>query len=993
MRRRRLPALAALVLLPLLLAPTGTSSAEARPAPTEQEYTAAFAALAQRDTTATAGAQEEGGDAEGLEWFYAQRSYPDGIPPGAYSRARGQARRLPAVHAVPGRGLERVGQPGIAAPTAPAGGTRAASGPKAAPGSRTGTAGAEAEVAVAAAATPGGRSWVPLGPAPVATQPSGLFRVYSGPPPFSGRVTAIAPHPTNSRVAYVGGAVGGVWKTVDGGTTFRPVFDGQDTLAIGAVAVDRLNPETVYVGTGEANSISTYGVKGMSDSYYGTGLYKSTNGGASWAEVGAATFGSCHVAAVQPHPTTLGVVLAAVTSSGVQGPQGCAAGLYRSVDGGATWTRRLSTAGTGGDFAALSLSVSPAAPTRWFAGIGSAGVYRSTDSGVTWTFLSAAPLPAPSLVGRVAVSVSPVDANRVYAAMSTRAGASLGVWTTGNGGGTWARADASGQMECTFGGGSQCTYDLALAASPGSAGTFTTGGIRLRRYTSFGAASARVLDPYTNGGAGVHWDVHVLVFDAAGRLWIGTDGGAYRWDDIAQPAVNLNATLSLSQFYPGISGTTSGLLVGGTQDMASHATNGSMAWVNQSAGDGGYTAIDRSTSPATVLTTSQFFNLYRSTDGGARFAPLTPTGIDATERRQFITPMVAGTGSPTRLYAGLSRVYRSVDRGSTWQPISPVLRPGDTITALAQAPSSTAVVWAATSTGRVFRTLNATAATPAWLSVNIDSDPVPYRFITDLAVDPSNPQVVHLTLSGFNGAGAKQTGHVFRSTDGGNVWVDVSGNLPNTPANAVAVVPNGTGRLLFVGTDVGVFASSNAGATWARYQTGLPNVVVSDLQVDPAARRLVAATHGRGMFTACSGASPAGDAFGAPRALTGTASGASSFTTTCAGREAGEPAHSPDGNTGGASVWLRWTAPASGSVVLSTAGSGFDTTLGVYRGSTLSSLTRLASSDDVSATDQTSRVTFAAVAGQVYRVAVDGYTYDGYALARNGAVRLAWSTG
>lgn len=992
MRRRRLSALAPLALLPVLLGSTSTPTVEPRPVVTEQEYEAALAALEQRDPTATASGEGEEGDTEGLEWFYAQRSHPDGIPPGAYARARAQARRLPVVRAATGRGLERVSSTS-AAPTSSQDGAPRTAGPKAAPGGRAGTEPLAAPAA-ARAASPGGRSWVPLGPAPVATQQTpSPFRQYSGPPPFSGRVTAIAPHPTNAQVAYVGGAVGGLWKTVDGGTTFRPVFDGQDTLAIGSVAVDRLNPETIYVGTGEANSTSTYGVRRMSDSYYGTGLFKSTNGGSTWSKVGAGTFGSCHIAAVQPHPTTLGVVVAAVTSSGIQGPTGCAAGLYRSTDGGATWTRRLNTASTGGDFAALSLSVSPAAPTRWFAGIGSAGVYRSTDSGATWTFLTAAPLPDYTLVGRVAVSVSPVDANRVYAAMSTPAGASLGVWTTGNAGATWARADASGQMECSFGTASQCTYDLALAASPTSTGTFTTGGIRLRRYTSFGAASARVLDPYTSAGAGVHWDIHVLVFDAAGRLWIGTDGGAYRWDDVAQPAVNLNATLALAQFYPGVSGTTSGLLVGGTQDMASHSTTGSMAWVNQSGGDGGYTAIDRSTSPATVLTTSQQFFLYRSTNGGASFTPITPSGIDATEQRQFITPMVAGTGAPLRLYAGLSRVYRSTDRGSTWRPISPVLRAGDTITALAQAPSSADVVWAATSTGRVFRTVNATAATPSWLSVNIDSDPVPYRFVTDLAVDPSNAQVVHLTVSGFNGAGAKQVGHVFRSTDGGNVWVDVSGNLPNTPANAVAVVASGTSRLLFVGTDVGVFASSDAGATWGRFQTGLPNVVVSDLTVDPGARRLVAATFGRGMFTACSGAAPAGDGFSAPRALTGTASGSSSFTTTCAGREAGEPAHSPDGNTGGASVWLRWTAPASGTVTVATAGSGFDTTLGVYRGSTLSSLTRLAASDDVSTTDQTSRVSFAAVAGQSYLFAVDGYTYDGYALARNGAARLTWSTG
>ncbi len=279
--------------------------------------------------------------------------------------------------------------------------------------------------------------------------------------------------------------------------------------------------------------------------------------------------------------------------------------------------------------------------------------------------------------------------------------------------------------------------------------------------------------------------------------------------------------------------------------------------------------------------------------------------------------------------------------------------------------------------------------------MNIDSDPVPYRFVTDLAIDPTNASEVWVTLSGFDGTGPKQTGHVFRSTDAGNVWTDASGNLPNSPANAVAILPSGTNRTMFVGNDVGVFASTDLGVTWARFQTGLPNVVVSDVIIDTAARRLVVATFGRGMFTTCTGAAPGGDTFASARAISGT-SGSQSFATTCASKQAGEPSHEshPSGNAGGASVWLKWTAPASGSVTLATSGSNFDTVLAAYQGTSVSALTEVVPpNDDVvpGGPDLTSEITFDVMGGQTYQIAVDGFLPAGFALAGNGSAQLTWS--
>jgi hypothetical protein len=397
--------------------------------------------------------------------------------------------------------------------------------------------------------------------------------------------------------------------------------------------------------------------------------------------------------------------------------------------------------------------------------------------------------------------------------------------------------------------------------------------------------------------------------------------------------------------------------------------------------------IDNTTAPATVLATSQRLSLWRSVDQGKSFVPYQASGLPSTEARAFIAPLVAGTGNPLPIYAGLTHIYRSTDHGASFAGVgSTLLAPstGETVSAIAQAPNNRNVLYAATSLGRIWVTTNAWAASPTWTSINNSDDPVPYRFITDLAVDPGAPGTVYVALSGFG------TSHVYRSVNYGQDWTNISSNLPNTPTNAIAVYPRSSGRRVLVGTDVGVFVSDDLGASWARYQAGLPNVVVSDLLVDTAANRIVAATYGRGMFSSCAGSAPAYDAFGSPSTMTG-ASGTTTLSSRCAGKQSGEPSHSPDANPGGASIWTSWTAPATGTVTFSTAGSGFDTELAAYTGTSVGALTAVAKNDDASSTVRTSSITFNATAGTTYRIAVDGYLYNGYALARNGGVKLTWS--
>ena len=232
-------------------------------------------------------------------------------------------------------------------------------------------------------------------------------------------------------------------------------------------------------------------------------------------------------------------------------------GIWRSTDGGLTWSKRFSSYTGGYEYPVHSLAVSPGAPNTMYAGVSYWGVFRSLDGGASWTRVTSG-LPTTD-VARIQVTVAPTDPNRVYAAIAAVNGNVRGLYTSANAGTTWtliAPTATAAAWNCN----TQCWYDLTVAASPTTADNVYVGGVTITKYTGNGLSSAVVLNPQTGGGVGVHWDIHVLTFDAAKRLWIGTDGGVYRWDDQSQPAVNLNKTLGLTQFYPGISGSTGGYL-------------------------------------------------------------------------------------------------------------------------------------------------------------------------------------------------------------------------------------------------------------------------------------------------------------------------------------------------------------------------------------------------------------------------------------------------
>jgi photosystem II stability/assembly factor-like uncharacterized protein len=805
-----------------------------------------------------------------------------------------------------------------------------------------------------------------LGPHPIGT--SNLSWTWGGPVPYAGRVSAIANHPTNAQVAYVGGATGGVWKTENGGSTWTPVFDQQASLSVGSIAIDPSNPNVVYVGTGEAN---------FGSSYFGAGLYRSTNGGASWQKLAGTRFDACVFAGLAVRPGTPNTIVAAVhgydkygTSCRNDGRRG----IHRSTDGGTTWS--LVRGGTPTD-----LAVAPNNPAVWYAGAWGEGVLKSVDGGLTWARLGGTVLPTADL-GRVEITVaaSPTlgSSQTVYTAFGRASNSDLlGIWGSSNGGSTWSARLASDPRFCHSGATNargQCNYDLALAADPANPTRFYAAGILLYRYLG---------GSYTQlGWTGIHVDFHVLGFDALGRLWLGSDGGVYRTSDGGSSFQNLNHDLAMVQGYPGLSGRFSGPLLSGSQDNGSFRYNGvSRSWTFVNWGDGGY-AVVNAANPNLVYATSQFLSITKIVNG-VRCNFLESGGL-LTEAKPFIAPLVASPANANVMFAGTNRVYRAANASSTacgatsWVPISQGF--GSDVNAIAGGTNEPGAVYAGTINGGLWVTRGSTT----W--VNTRANGLNGATVTDIYVDPANAAIAYATVSGF-GAGQ----HVYRTTNYGASWQSISGNLPNSPTNAIVLDKRTSPATIYVGTDVGLFWSGDGGTTWENTSVGLPNTVVMDLLLDTAANRLIASTFGRGVWAAqpisSTPSGPPNDSFAAAKQITTLTHTEPVIATGQATDEAGEPLTAPCPTTSvpyGKTVWFRYTPAGNMTLTADTLTSTFDTVLVVYRGTTLAGLTRVACNDDVEGqTSAPSKVTFAATAGQTYYFQVAGWR-DGTGTAASG---------
>ncbi len=765
------------------------------------------------------------------EWFFKQRAYPvRQIPAGARLRALRQLRRMEAARPPSGRALHE----------------------------RAGGKLSSASQTEALSST----QWTLIGP-----QPTSTSEPYN---PVSGRVTALAVDPTNPDIVYLGSAEGGVWKTTDGGQHWTPLTDSQPSLAIGSIAIDpnSCSPgpcTTIYAGTGEENF--------NNDAYFGAGILKSTDGGATWTQV-AGPFvgpvgsdqseGGAYIGSIAVDPANSQIVLAGVELDAV--PE--SGGIFRSSDGGQTWAEVFNQT------RATQVLFDPTNANIAYAAVVNFGVYRSSDAGLTWVYDDGVDPNGPTTlpetgVGRFSIALDPHSAGTLYAGVATgplgldgTLGGFDGLYKTTDSGAHWTQLTAVPNYCAPSGGNPQCDYDNVVAVDPVSSAVFIGGSAEQASPSSpYVAMVWRSLDSGANwtdlnlGGANsgpqaVHPDVHAIAFAADGsKMYVGTDGGVWSTANVTTAPVtwnDLNETLALTQFYPGMSilpyDASDG--AGGTQDNGSQGYAGQMEWQSfPPCGDGGWTSVVGQVEPSVFYWSCIFGQGVWEYDNAAQtVASIQPTG-SASDVSDFVPPLVSDPSNSQTLYFGTDKIYQSIDGGTNWNALVQLTSSSAYFTSVAVAPTNSAIVYAGASDGTVTATFNASAGTGAtWFDVSTNNG-LPTRWVTQVAADPHDPLTVYATFSGFSGF-TDNLGHVFESPDGSTGWNDISGNLPNIPVNDIVVDPD-VPNTLYVATDIGVFMTSDGGTTWTPINGGLPNVAVLSLKLNEASRILRAGTHGR----------------------------------------------------------------------------------------------------------------------------------------------------
>ncbi|UCB51952.1 MAG: glycosyl hydrolase [Candidatus Zixiibacteriota bacterium] len=661
----------------------------------------------------------------------------------------------------------------------------------------------------------------------------------AGPTNIPGRITDLAIHPDYPNTIYAGAACGGVFKSTDNGATWAPIFDDHGTPSIGALAIHPDDPSILYCGTGEAN--------GSGDSYPGTGIYKSTDGGSTWALTGLEN--SYHIGRIVIDPLDPDNIF--VAASGKLFGKNPDRGIYKSTNGGASWEQKLYISDS---TAAIDVAVDPTNPNTVYAamwerirastyrqvGGWTSGLHKSTDGGDTWYQLtSGLPSSGPD-VGRIGISVCESSPNVLYAVYCDHPGYFMGMYKSTDYGESWTQTNDSAleDLVSSFG-----WYFGQVRVDPTDPDKVFAMGVYLYRTTNGGNFWSEV-------GYSVHVDHHAMFIspDDPSRVYLGCDGGVYLSSN-GGTNWSLCTSQPSTQFYAiTIDHLNPQRLYGGTQDNGTLRTlTGALGdWDHSHGGDGFYCNVDY-TNANVIYAEYQWGWLRKSTNLGGSWNYVMD-GIDDSDRTNWCTPVIMDPVDHNTLYYGSHRLYKTTNGGGWWDPISGDLTNGPgpgtltygTLTTIAVAPSITQVIYVGTDDANVWVTTNGGGD---WTSISAG---LPDRWVTRVAVDPYDESIAYATFSGHRIGGALP--HVYRSTNYGSSWQSISSNLPEGPINDVIVDPMNP-SVLYVGSDVGVYVTEDLGGSWAPLGTGLPVTTVHDLAFHPPTRKLVAGTHGRSMFS------------------------------------------------------------------------------------------------------------------------------------------------
>ncbi len=654
-----------------------------------------------------------------------------------------------------------------------------------------------------------------------------------GPSNVGGRITSLVLHPTNPKIIYAGAATGGVWKSTDGGVTWTNVFNG--SASIGSLILSPANPEVVYVGTGEGNP-------GGIAIYPGNGIWRSTNGGQSWTNLGLTNTGQIGKLAI--HPASPNRIFAATLGRYRSRTQD--RGVYRSIDSGATWQRVLFLNDTTG---ACEVLIDPSNQNRIYAALWNryrpltysiiggvnSGVWISTDAGDNWTQATNGFPSNDANLGRVSLAIAPSQPSTVYALASDGIGV-RGVYKSTDSGNSWTQV----MVGAPFSGEGQVWYNNFIAVHPTNPNTLFAGMTEMYKSTDGGAT-------WTDVTSSMHVDHHAILFDpnTPANMIVGNDGGVFLSTNTGSSWIK-SFHLPISQFYAGtVDFSNPQRALGGTQDNGTPRTlTGSDSdWTSIFGGDGFYALVDPK-NPNRVYAESQNGGLGYSTNGGAVFFDGT-SGIAPTDRKNWCTPIVMDQNNTLTLYTGTHRLYRTKNGMQSWTAISGDLTRGangriGTITTIDVAVTDSNVVYVGTDDGKISVTTNGGAS---WID---RTGTLPVRWVTRVTIDPDSANVAYVTQSGY--LEDDSSSHLNKTTNFGQTWTSVGGDLPNIPLNDIIVDPVYKGNL-YAATDVGVMISSNGGKNWNTLGTGMPEVPVHDLAIHSPTRKLFAFTHGRSAYS------------------------------------------------------------------------------------------------------------------------------------------------
>ena len=689
--------------------------------------------------------------------------------------------------------------------------------------------------------------WYPVGPNAIPNNLTGYME--NG----IGRINCVAFHPTNSAVYYVGVAQGGLWKTSNGGASYTPLTDNLPITRISDICIDPNNTNTMYISVCDFEYIGfgLYLNGRKRNTHFGLGVYKTTDGGLSWNPTGLSfqlTNGDASLLRkIVINPANSSELVACGVS-----------GMYKSTNGGNTWIQKM-------DSLFWDMVQDPVNPNILYAAsgwvknsnLGSAGIYKSTDFGSSWSLLNTG-ITFQGVVQRIKLAIAPSDHNYVYALCCDNTDGFYGIYQSTNAGITWTyKAPVLNILENGQGNGSggQGPYDMALCVNATNKNEIYTGGINLWGSNDGGSTFNPISHWTLQYGNTIHGDIHFMDRQpGTSTIFVCSDGGIYKTSSMQMgtwstswPTVwnNLSNGMQVSSFYRlSSSKSSAGRLLAGAQDNASFYFNGS-AWSTIFGGDG----MDNYLNPVNnqgLVGSSQYGTLYYSTNGGVSGA-VVGSNIN-NESSEWVTPIVADYNHPGVLYLGNENVVKSVNSGQNWTPLASIFTNSVTqlnteISALAVSNTNSNVIYAARRVryelnlkGIVFRSTNGGASFS-----NITTNLPDTLYYTGIDVSSSDANEAVVCMAGFT-SGCK----VFKTTNGGQSWTNISYNLPNIPVNCIKYVP-ASGKLL-IACDIGIYMLDAASNTWNSYSSGLPNVIITDIEFNPVLDKAYVSTFGRGIW-------------------------------------------------------------------------------------------------------------------------------------------------